>query len=834
MFDLRRWSRRYPRVAGDRLFCALMTTIVLAGVAGSAPALAATGKWTTNGPYGGNVKELVIDPVSAGTTYVAGYGGVFKSTNGGALWAPSNSGFLYAAAPYLFVSALAMSPADHNTLYAAEINGVYKTTDGGARWSQAGVALIGSRATALAIDPLAANKIYVYANDRIYRSKDGGSTWVGSGAGLSTVSVNSLVVATVKSASAAAPAPIYAATSRGIFKSIDDGVTWVASNSGITNNLYSFHVAVDPVTPATLYAATARALYKSLDSGTNWTKSDSGISNDKFQYTPYKIALDPQTPATVYLGTAEGGVFRSTNGGTSWVAATTGLGALPVGALAVDSHVAGTLLAGTDTRGVFRTQDNGTSWVESNTGYANIKVTVVALDPRTPTTIYAGTRSGGLYKSSDGGGSWAVSSNGLDDWVTSLAIDPVTPTTIYAGTHQFVFKSVDRGATWTPSITGATGLLVPAIAVDPTNPQIVVAGTLNGGIYRSTNAGTTWTAVSAGLPPGASIYGLSFSSTVPRSLWAAVHSRDGLDSFMNSPDSGATWSSTYPGFDTSKGWVFALNFLHNGAGVKSLTLGYDAAFLPLYPPPYPTTVGVSIGDCLPLTSFLTDPNAPSDGYVGGGCGVLKATNDGAVLTAMNTGYPDAPAVSSLVVTPAGNTLYAGFDGGSVYQFSNTRALAVVTEFYNTPLDNYFITSDPIEVAAIESGGAGPGWARTGNSFNFNSGGDTSVCRFYGSLNPGPNSHFYTVSAAECNGLKAAQATTPASVPRWNFESLDFISTVPVSGACPDGTVPVYRAYNNGFNRKVDSNHRITGNAAGIAAVVARGWVSEGIVMCAPR
>ena len=182
MFDLLLWSRRYPRFAGERLFCALIATIVLAGVAGSIPALAATGKWTTNGPYGGSVRALVIDPVSTGVSYVAGYGGVFKSTNGGALWTPSNSGFLYAAAPYLLVSALAMSPADHNTLYAAEINGVYKTTDGGANWSQAGVALIGSRATALAIDPLAANKIYVYANDRVYRSKDGGSTWVGSGA----------------------------------------------------------------------------------------------------------------------------------------------------------------------------------------------------------------------------------------------------------------------------------------------------------------------------------------------------------------------------------------------------------------------------------------------------------------------------------------------------------------------------------------------------------------------------------------------------------------------------------------------------------------------------
>ncbi|MEO8135548.1 MAG: VCBS repeat-containing protein [Betaproteobacteria bacterium] len=159
-------------------------------------------------------------------------------------------------------------------------------------------------------------------------------------------------------------------------------------------------------------------------------------------------------------------------------------------------------------------------------------------------------------------------------------------------------------------------------------------------------------------------------------------------------------------------------------------------------------------------------------------------------------------------------------------------ISVVTEFYNTPLDNYFITANPAEASAIDAGSAGPGWARTGEGFNFNSGGNTSVCRFYGSISPGPNSHFYTVSAAECDGLKALQAATPATQPRWNFESLDFTSTPPINGACPVGTVPVYRAYNNGFNRQVDSNHRITTSQAGIAAVVARGWVSEGIVMCA--
>ena len=163
---------------------------------------------------------------------------------------------------------------------------------------------------------------------------------------------------------------------------------------------------------------------------------------------------------------------------------------------------------------------------------------------------------------------------------------------------------------------------------------------------------------------------------------------------------------------------------------------------------------------------------------------------------------------------------------------NSVATAYVVEFYNTNLDNYFITADSGEAAQIDGGSAGPGWIRTGNSFK--SSGSTSVCRFYGSQSPGPNSHFYTVDPGECASLKQQQASTPATQKRWNFESLDFISTPPSNGACPAGTTPVYRAYNNGFARGVDSNHRITSSLTAISEVVTRGWSDEGVVMCAPQ
>ncbi|WP_239292764.1 hypothetical protein [Candidatus Nitrotoga sp. 1052] len=197
--------------------------------------------------------------------------------------------------------------------------------------------------------------------------------------------------------------------------------------------------------------------------------------------------------------------------------------------------------------------------------------------------------------------------------------------------------------------------------------------------------------------------------------------------------------------------------------------------------------------------------------------------------------PGMLSVDAQAVDAHSRLLVAGQDATSAvlarYDLSGALVSMPVVEFYNTNLDHYFITADASEATGIDGGSAGPGWIRTGNSFK--SGGSTPVCRFYGSQVPGPNSHFYTLAGPECDGLKQIQAITPATQKRWNFESLDFISSPPTNGACPTGTVPVYRAYNNGFARGVDSNHRISSAAAAIQDVVMRGWINEGVVMCAP-
>lgn len=169
---------------------------------------------------------------------------------------------------------------------------------------------------------------------------------------------------------------------------------------------------------------------------------------------------------------------------------------------------------------------------------------------------------------------------------------------------------------------------------------------------------------------------------------------------------------------------------------------------------------------------------------------------------------------------------------------NPVATAVtVFDFHNAGLNHFFRTANPAEAAAVASGQAGPGWQRTGDDFlafsrNVTDVGASVVCRFYGSLSPGPNSHFYTGAAGECDGLKRLQQSIPATQPRWNYEEISFSVLVPVDGVCPQqAPVPVYRLYNNGFASN-DSNHRYTTRTSTYYQQAALGWSKEGPVMCA--
>jgi hypothetical protein len=163
---------------------------------------------------------------------------------------------------------------------------------------------------------------------------------------------------------------------------------------------------------------------------------------------------------------------------------------------------------------------------------------------------------------------------------------------------------------------------------------------------------------------------------------------------------------------------------------------------------------------------------------------------------------------------------------------------LLVEFHNTTLDHYFYTTacSGGELEFVDSGGAGSGWLRTGWTmvvrppFALNV---RPMARFYGSLNPGPNSHFFTDSESEAAALVALAARTPSNLPRWNAERVTFAVG---QNNSPTGTCEpaILRFYNKGFERGKDSNHRFVyaGATSVQTQLIAAGWVKEGFAFCA--
>jgi hypothetical protein len=160
------------------------------------------------------------------------------------------------------------------------------------------------------------------------------------------------------------------------------------------------------------------------------------------------------------------------------------------------------------------------------------------------------------------------------------------------------------------------------------------------------------------------------------------------------------------------------------------------------------------------------------------------------------------------------------------------------EFYNTQINHYFIAATASEAKYIGDGGAGPGWVRTGRSFQAwldaaNAPADAAgVCRFFSAA---ANSHFYTPGAQECQLLKeqeAAERRSSGIVRGWSYEGIAFYIQPPTGGQCPAGTVPFSRVYNNGLASGEGSNHRFVDDSALRDLMVDRSWIAEGVVHCA--
>lgn len=667
---------RPSKRARGRASAVFAATLGLLAAAGAASGQ--TGVWTTNGPFGGSVYCLVSDPSHTATLYAGTDRGVYRSDDAGASWRAASAGL-----PAFRVQTIAIDPTTPSTLYAGTLTpdgiesvGIFKSTDGGASWVDINVGLfdpllgIGPLDVwSLAIDPK--NPQTILAGSRlseIFKSVDGGQTWQYKTLGGYNVGLETSAFQFDPTTSS----NILAASTLGLLRSTDGGETW--SGYGNVSDSF-FSLATDPTAAATLYAGNVNGsgIFKSTDRGAHWSTVNKGLPTNQGPSgtLPWVlgVSLDPAHPATLYAGTYGNGLYRSTDGGSNWSPAGSGMRTTFVSALVVEPD--STLVAATIGGGVYRSADGGSTWTPSNAGLDAGIVNALLPDPSAPSAVYAALFDG-VYRSADGGGTWQALDNGLAIApITGLVSRPGSPATLLASTlGTGVFKSTDGGATWSASSQGLTDSSLSSIAVDPTNAQTLYVGTDHASsssqrVFKSTDGGATWaqTGLDAGGNP------ITFLAVNPANASQVIAMSENVTGYYQSLDAGKTWQPVT--IDASCGGVNTMYFNPAGSvltvgGTTGLCRSSDSG---------KTWIQTTVGPLASVETFLIDSASASTIYagaspaiVGGTGGVFRSLDGGATWQPLGTGLSGATVTSLALDAPRG-ILHAAIHRGGVAELA---------------------------------------------------------------------------------------------------------------------------------------------------------------------
>ena len=348
------------------------------------------------------------------------------------------------------------------------------------------------------------------------------------------------------------PGAMYVVAGSAVFKTVDHGATWTAAGNGLIGPVYS--LVADPADPATLYAGTLGHVARTTNGGTSWV-SGLGDFGD-CTVTSLAVQGTVVYAGAASYSTGCWGVYKSVDRGSTWTPTSLRQSLGAAISLAVDPTAPGTVYAAVPfasrhldyQSGVFKTADGGATWSGANTGLPIPSAGFIVVDPSTPTTLYTNfpTDPGVflsfnlLFQSVDGAAHWAPVVSGLPDHPapSALVVVPGTPIVLVAGAYG-VYASTDRGAHWSP-----TGLVGPVgdLALDLAAPALYATVYDASGPLLRTSDAVTWVPVPTGQITGSSVTGLVTDATNPDTVYAGTRSTIGLlGGVFKSSDGGTSW-----------------------------------------------------------------------------------------------------------------------------------------------------------------------------------------------------------------------------------------------------------------------------------------------------
>ncbi len=505
--------------------------------------------WSGNANAGGRIASIACHPTNSAIAYAASAsGGIWKTTDSGVTWTPMSDHI-----PNLNHGAVALDKNFPNTVYAgtgeytsgSAGDGLYRSLDEGQTWTKlAGTSSLGTRCSGLAVVSGASATtpatIHWVGSSGYRRSTNGGTTWTngglsGSASSIAIDSTNALNV-------------YVALHGIGIRKSINGGQSFTSAMAGLpSSGMYRIVLAISKSSPSVLYAALINSsggllgFYTTTNGGGQWTQ----LAQTPNFPTPQgswdvSVGVDPSNSTHVYCGGvspifATAGVIETSNGGSSWTEISGTGGQIHPDQQCIAFAADGTPWFGCD-GGVWRRV--GSTWVNCNASLAAIQNYTIAQHPTDPNRFMAGTQDNGSAGTTTGAIAWAQTVTG-DGGYGSYKADSYTTlfaTYVYLKVYRFVNSaSTDITGPW---ITDPRDFIAPLIA-DPNSPNTLLGGTNR--LWRTTNASGTpaWAAISlTTVANGGTITAIAGVKGVAGTIWVG-NSEGGV---WRTTDSGTTWT----------------------------------------------------------------------------------------------------------------------------------------------------------------------------------------------------------------------------------------------------------------------------------------------------